>query len=101
MKQARDRVDDRLERITARRRDDLTVAMEDVALLCPGTDVRGPDLENERKRATIETLRLLATGVCECEGATPPVFNCASPPVIAGILARTFWLGYELGRHAE
>lgn len=92
-------VDVRLDRLEAVRcASDGTAPIESLALLCSGTDVRGPELETEIKGETLELLKLLSHGVCDCEGSEPPTFNCSSPTLAAGLLTRMFWLGFELGR---
>jgi hypothetical protein len=69
--------------------------------MCSGTDVIGPELERELRSTTNELLVAMESGVCECEGAVPPRFNCSSPTITAGVLLRTFWLGYTMGETAR
>lgn len=66
-------------------------------MLCIGTDVIGPELEQEISDATKEVVALIEAGTCECT-PEPPELNCASPTFIAGVLARTYWLGFEAGK---
>ena len=101
MEQGRRDVDVRLERLRPVTCDeDGTAGIESVALLCAGTDVIGPELEQELKSATTELVRLLEAGVCDCEPEHPRL-TCASPVLIAGVLTRTFWLGYAMGHAGE
>jgi hypothetical protein len=62
--------------------------LDDVALVCPGTDVRGPELEDELNRCRAELVMGLARGDDLGE-------------LVNGLLFRTFWLGFECGRAAE
>jgi hypothetical protein len=99
MDEARTRTDLRINRLRAvPQASDGTVGMDTISMTCSGTDVRGPELEDEITRCVREARQLLESAVCECEGVEPPLLNCASEPILAGILARTFWLGYEIGK---
>jgi hypothetical protein len=98
--EGRRRVDTRLDRLLPVTHDeDRTAPIESVALLCSGTDVHGPELRRELARATTELVELLEAGVCDCRPEHPQL-TCASPVLIAGVLTRTFWLGYAMG-HAD
>jgi len=66
-----------------------------IPLLCSGSDVIGPELQAEIMGTTNELVALLEGGTCE-HANDPPRLNCSSPTLIAGILTRVFWLGYEL-----
>ena len=96
MKEARRRADRRLDRLSVQKGPDGTSPKASLSLLCIGTDVRGPELEDELGKVTMQLMNLLEAGVCECS-SQPPELNCSSPALIAGVLAHTFWLGHEHG----
>lgn len=100
MHEARERVNARVDRLEhVERESDNTAELAAVALLCIGTDVSGPELEDELRQTCREALNRMEHAPCECR--EPPDFNCASPTVLAGMLNRIFWLGWELGRASE
>jgi len=101
MQQARERLSVRLDRLEpSTRESDRTAPIEAMAMLCIGSDVHGPELEQEIKESTGDLVARLETGACDCT-PEPPELNCSSLSVIAGALTRSFWLGYAYGEAAE